>query len=280
MRPIDTCSCKEGGSLKLLYHTVAGRCILKILTRPAVSVIGGAFLGTPISRIWIKKYIDKNKIDMSRFKKTIYQSFNDFFTRELKGTKDFKKYPKNLLLAPCDGKVSAYIISKENTFYIKNSLYTIKDLIEDEALAEDFIGGTCVIFRLTPDDYHRYHYIDDGRILAQKKILGILHTVRPIAHSKYPVYIRNSRVCTRMHTVNFGEVIQIEVGALMVGKIQNHKSSGTFSRGEEKGYFEFGGSTIILILKKDSVEMNRELIENTIRGEESILRMGHVIGEK
>lgn len=280
MKALDTNTNKESFSLRFLYHTFAGRIILKILTHPIISVSAGAFLKTPLSKMWINKFIKKNQIDMNLYRETHYNSFNDFFIRDLKEKKDFKEYQEHLLLSPCDGKVSAYAISKESNFYIKNSVYSIKDLIEDESAAEDFIGGTCVIFRLTPDDYHRYLYIDDGNILTQKKIKGVLHTVRPIAHNRYPVFVQNSRVCTVMNTRNFDEVIQIEVGALMVGKIKNHKSSGAFNRGEEKGYFEFGGSTIILLFKENSVKIDENLLKVTEQGKEAILRVGNIIGEK
>ncbi len=280
MSGVVTHSAKESASLRFLYGTPAGRAVLKILTQPVFSVAGGAFLKMPLSTILIDGYIRKNRINMKRFARKRYRSFHDFFIRELKEKEFSEECPVHLLLAPCDGKASAYTISEENAFRIKNSVYTIGDLLEDEVLAKNFTGGTCVIFRLTPDDYHRYCYVDDGEILARKEIRGVLHTVRPIAHYHYPVFVRNSRVCTMMRTAHFGDVIQIEVGALMVGKIRNHKNSGSFTRGEEKGLFEFGGSTILLLFKEGAVQIKKDILAATLRGEEHVLRVGEVIGEK
>lgn len=266
--------------LTFLYETSFGRFVLKIITQPFFSAVGGTFLKTPPSRMLINRYIRRNEIDMSRFAEKRYRSFNDFFIRELKKGEGCKEHPAHLLLSPCDGKASAYTLTIESSFRIKNTMYSIKDLLEDEALAKDYNGGACMIFRLTPDDYHRYSYIDDGEILGRKKIRGVLNTVRPIAHSRYRVFIRNTRVCTLMRTVRFGDVVQIEVGALMVGKIRNYKDAGRFSRGEEKGFFEFGGSTILLLFKEEAVHIRRDIFETTACGGETVLHAGDIIGSQ
>jgi len=136
-----------------------------------------------------------------------------------------------------------------------------------------------LIFRLTPDDYHRYCYIDNGEILHRKKINGALHTVRPVAYQHYNVFCENSRDYTVMQTTNFGKVIQIEVGALFVGKITNHDDDAA-KRGAEKGMFQFGGSTIIMLFQKDTVTIDEAIYENTRNHKETIVKMGYKIGEK
>ena len=117
-------------------------------------------------------------------------------------------------------------------------------------------------FRLAVDDYHRYSYVDDGQIVFHKKIKGIFHTVNPIANDYYPIYKMNSREYTVIDSNNFGRMIQMEVGAMMVGKIVNYKHS-IATKGEEKGYFEFGGSTVVLILKKETVKIDDDIINNS-----------------
>lgn len=266
--------------LKFLYESVFGRALLKILKQPVFSVVVGWVMKTDLSRLFIGGYIRQNQIDMSRFEERKFHSFNDFFTRSLKNEEVSWKSPRQYLSAPCDGKVSAYNISNKKGFSIKNSKYTVTDLIGDKLLAEEYNNGVCLIFRLEPDDYHRYHYIDDGEIVFQKTIKGCLHTIRPIAQSYYPVFLQNTRECTAMDTSNFGPILQIEVGALLVGKIRNHKASGTFKFSEEKGYFEFGGSTIILLLKEDVVKIREDILKATIRGEEIDVQVGDVIGER
>lgn len=264
--------------VRFLYGTPVGRWLLKGLTNPIFSRVGGYLLDHPASRIFIKAYIGHNHIDMNRFEQKKYYSFNDFFVRKLKAEEPFPSSAPENLLAPCDGKVSVYRIGRDQGFRIKNSVYSITDLLADPELGEEYQGGTCVIFRLTPDDYHRFSYFDNGVIRSQKKIKGILHTVRPIAHSRYPVFIQNSRVCTVMDTEHFGTVVQVEVGALMVGKINHNQSSGSFRRGEENGFFEFGGSTIILLLKKNTVKLHSKLKSNIRQGLESKIAIGEMIG--
>ena len=130
------------------------------------------------------------------------------------------------------------------------------------------------------DDYHRYCYIDNGTKSVNTYIPGELHTVQPIALQNYNIYKRNCREYTILHTENFNDIIQIEVGALLVGKIVNHHGEYTFKKGQEKGMFEFGGSTIVLLVKNDIVDIDKEIFENTNQGLETIVKYGERIGEK
>ena len=136
-----------------------------------------------------------------------------------------------------------------------------------------------MIFRLEVTDYHRFHFIDDGMLDEYKHINGILHTVQPIACEKYPVYHRNAREYTIMHTKNFEDIIEVDVGALMVGKIVNHDVH-EFKRGDEKGFFKFGGSTIILFVKKNIIEIDNDILLNSTLGKETIVSCGEKIGIK
>lgn len=258
---------EEGLALRFLYHTIFGRMILWLLIRESLSKLIGHLFDSKISKWYIKKFISKNNIDMSRFEEKEYQSFNDFFTRKLKNIEE-KKETK--LASPCDGKLTIYPIDENQIINVKHSKYSISSLIQDENLAQKYQNGHCLIFRLTPDDYHRYHFIDDGQIIATKSIKGVLHTVRPIALKKYQVYTENSRVVTKMNTKHFGTITQIEVGALMVGKIKNHDIK-TFKKGEEKGMFLFGGSTIILLIEKDKINISSEIIKNTENNLETLI---------
>ena len=161
---------------------------------------------------------------------------------------------------------------------IKNSYYKVSDLIKNEELAKEYENGYCLIFRLTVDDYHRYSYPDSGSKGKNIKIKGILHTVNPIALEHYNFYKTNSREYTILNCDNLGKVIMVEVGAVMVGKIKNHHQEYNYKRGEEKGYFEFGGSTIVLILK-DNVVIDSDILTNTKNGDETRVLLGEKIGE-
>ena len=137
-----------------------------------------------------------------------------------------------------------------------------------------------MIFRLCVDDYHRYCYIDDGEKEKNTFIKGVLYTVRPVALENYNIYKENSREYTILHTDNFGDVVHIEVGATIVGRIKNHHQEYKFTKGEEKGMFEFGGSTIVLLLEKDKVNIDKEILDNTKDGFETIVKIGEKIGTK
>ena len=258
-----------------LYKTVPGRIILKPLVQPPITKLGGLVLSTRFSALYVKRFIKNNKIDISDYEKRTYRSFNDFFTRTiLPDKRPFDTSPTSFI-SPCDSALTVYDIDKDSSFRIKSSMYTVEELIGENA--DDYNNGKCLIFRLAVHNYHRYCFIDSGYIGKTKKIKGIFHTVMPISE-KYKVYVRNSREVTVLHTDNFGKVCQIEVGALMVGKISNRIINENFKRGEEKGMFEFGGSTIVLLLKKGTVEIRPDIIENSKKGIETPVKYGEKIG--
>lgn len=270
---------KDTAGANFLYHTAPGRLLLKLLIRPGVSRALGAFLDTGISRHLIGPFVKRTKLDLSDYPDIPYHSFNDFFTRRIKDGRRPMEMDDATLVAPCDGKLTVYPVTVDAVFHIKHSAYALKDLLRDESLAREFEGGTCLIFRLTPDDFHRYSFMDNGRILSSKAIPGVLHTVRPIAFRRYPVYLENAREYAVLETSNFGKVIQMEVGALFVGRIVNHPAT-TFARGQEKGKFEFGGSTIILLLQRGAAVIDEDLLENTRQNKESVVRLGARLGHK
>ena len=273
-------SSTEKTSIRFLYKTVPGRILLTLLVRTTVSKLAGLFLRSPASRFYIKRFIKQNNIDMEEYRSVTYKSFDDFFTRELKyGSRSISE-EKNDVIAPCDAKLSAYPITPDCVFDIKRSKYSINELLKDNDLAREFSDGICLIFRLTPDDYHRYIFIDDGEILSQKRIKGVLHTVQPIAYQNISVFHRNTREYTVMKTENFGKIVQMEVGALFVGRISNHGKNHTIKRGEEKGMFQFGGSTIIMLFSNSTVTIDNEIFENTRNNKETIVKMGDIIGER
>lgn len=271
---------KESNLLKFLYHTVPGRVVLKLLTSPIISKIGGAYMDSSFSKIHMKGFIKKNHIDMSEYEKAEYKCFNDCFTRKILAEKRPVSMDANALISPCDARLSAYRINEKSIFHIKRSDYKVEDLIPGSQYAPDYKGGICLVFRLCVDDYHRYGNIDDGEIIENRAVKGRLHTVRPIAVNQYPVFTQNSREYSIVKTENFGLVAQIEVGAMMIGKIKNHQTSGKVMRGTEKGMFLYGGSTIVVLLEKDKVNIPETYFENTKNGIETRVLYGSKIGEK
>ena len=270
---------ESSGILRFLYNTVPGRMVLKIITSPTISKIGGAYMDCRISKIHIKGFIKNNNIDMTQYEKAKYGCFNDCFTRKIKKEMRPINMEENAFIAPCDGRLSAYHISENSDFYIKKSYYSVADLIKNKK-APDFNGGVCLVFRLCVDDYHRYGYVDDGKIVENNYVPGVLHTVRPIALNRYPVFVQNSREYSVIETNNFGTIAQIEVGALMIGKIKNHQKSGLVKKGREKGMFLYGGSTIVVLLEKDKVDIDEKYFRNTANDIETKVKFGSTIGIK
>lgn len=269
---------KQGKLLPFLYETVPGRFLLRGLTHPAISKVAGAFLDTRASTVLIKSYAKKYHIDLSLYEPVQYRSFNQFFTRKIKPEYRPFAMGETELASPCDGKLTVFPITQDAQFTVKGQTYTLNTLLRNEGLAEEFEGGYCFIFRLTVDDYHRYHYLDSGTKGENIFLPGKLHTVRPIALLNRPVFCENSREYTLLQTDHFGTVLQMEVGALMVGRICNLHGSGPIQRGAEKGRFEFGGSTVIVLFRKDTVQPNSSLLERTATDQETPVQCGAVIG--
>ena len=266
---------KESVFLRFLYRTVPGRYLLKLLVQPSVSRAAAWFLSSAASRPLIGYYIRKYKIDMTEFGNKKFRSFNDFFTRK----KELHICPDEPdLISPCDGYLSVYHIGDDLHMQIKHSTYTVGELLESHELAESFRGGTCCVFRLEPQHYHRYIYPVNGTIQEGKKIPGVLHCVRPIACSQFPVYVRNSREYVLIQHDTLGSVVQMEVGAMLVGRIHNHRRNVSAKQGMEKGYFEYGGSTIILLFRKDSVQLLPQFNDAAGTEQEIPIKLGQAFG--
>ena len=134
-----------------------------------------------------------------------------------------------------------------------------------------------LVYRLSADDYHRYCYIDSGKLLLNKVIKGKLHTVRPIARSEN-VFCQNQREYVVLDTENLGEHIYIEVGALQIGKINNFKIH-KFKKGQEKGYFSHGASTIVVIVQQERVSIDKDILEMSKKNIEVKVQYGEKVGK-
>lgn len=266
--------------LKYCYCTRLGKPARCIMTKPVITALTGAYMDTKSSAKLIEGFICRNGIDMSDYVERRYRCFNDFFTRSIKpGARPINSDPE-MLISPCDGYMSAYKISSDSIFSIKDSYYNVEDLVGGSDIAEEYLNGTCLVLRLGVENYHRYCYIDGGFKSRNYHIPGHYHPVQPIVVRKHPVFIQNTREYSILYTKNFGIVTQIEVGACLVGRISNHHEAGVIRRGEEKGFFSFGGSTIVLLFKEGVVDIPQEVFDATSEGKEAIIRYGEAIGRK
>ncbi len=272
---------KKKRQLFLRYcYTKLGSPTQVVMTNPILTAIVGAFMDTRSSAKLINSFVRRNGIDLGDYIQERYRCFNDFFTRQIKsGARPIDPDPE-ALISPCDGRLSAYRISSDSEFYIKDNYYNVEDLVGGDEIAAEYLNGICLVLRLAVDNYHRYCYIDDGFKSRNYHIRGKYHSVQPVVVRKKPVFMQNTREYCVLETENFGTVTQIEVGACLVGKIANHHEAGVMHRGAEKGMFLFGGSTIVLLFKEGTVSIPEEIFELTEKGKETEIRYGSAIGRK
>lgn len=261
-----------GNALDYLYNTIMGRILLKIVINPFFSKVYGLYSKSIFSKNKIKKLISKYNIDLSKYENVDYKSYNEFFTRKMKTIKINED--EKAFISPAEAKLICYKITNDLKVNIKGSIYDLEELL-DEKIDESFINGNCLIFRLSMDNYHRYCFIDEGIYIDQKSINGKLHTVSSIS-SRYKIYKENKRVVNKINLKNIGMVYQIEVGALLVGTIDN-ESVLEFKRGMEKGHFEIGGSTII-VLTRNNIAIDNDIIKNSHEGIETLVDYGEKVG--
>lgn len=261
-----------------LYGHWLGRLLLKPLVSPAFSRLGGAFLDSGLSKALIPWFIRSHSIDMVDYERREYRSYNDFFTRKVAPGARRLDPCQTALVSPCDSRVTVYHIDDQCEFAIKHTRYTVQSLLRDYRLAARYAGGYVWVFRLCVEDYHRYIYVDNGRVSEPTRIPGVLHTVNPVANDHFPIYKENTREYCTIRSEHFGQLLQMEVGAMLVGEIRNHHRGRQVRRGWEKGRFAFGGSTVILMTEKGAALPDADILENSRQGWETKVRLGERVG--
>lgn len=270
--------------IKWLYNTPIGTNLLELLIKKKLfSKVYGYFCDSKLSINKISSFIHEFNIDTSIFEKKLdeFISFNDFFTRKLKKNARPINLGKEFLISPGDGRLLAYEnIDLNKKVQVKGSTYSLSELINNDNISQSFLCGTCLILRLTPSDYHRFHFIDNGICEKSSKIKGDYYSVNPMALNTIPkVFCKNKREYSMFYTENFGNVLYIEVGATCVGSIiQTYQSKHYVKKGDEKGYFKFGGSTIILFFEKNRVKIDDDITNQTEKGYETLVLFGEEIG--
>jgi phosphatidylserine decarboxylase len=238
----------------------------------------------PGSKPKIRKFVESHGVNLHDLERPIesFNTFNEFFIRRLKASARPIDLDPMSLISIADCRLSVYPIREDAVYPVKAGSFTIARLLDDEEIAAAYTGGLCLIFRLAPVDYHRFAYVDDCEQSAVVAINGFYRSVHPLSLRKMKaIFTENRREYCVLKTANFGEVAHIDVGATAVGRIvQHHPGGGRFARGEEKGYFEFGGSTVILLLRPGAAKIDDDIAEYSARGIETIVRYGEKIGVK
>ncbi|MFT8314912.1 MAG: phosphatidylserine decarboxylase [Clostridium sp.] len=272
--------------LNWIYNSPMGMNLLeKFLKKKLFSKFYGFYCNSRMSSYKIKKFVTNFDIDISHSEKSIkeFKSFNDFFSRKLVENSRPIDKNKNSLISPCDGRITAFNnINLDNLIQVKGITYKLSDFIKNDIIAKKYKNGSCIILRLCPTDYHRFHFLDSGICESTVKITGSYYSVNPIALNKINgVFCENKREWSIFHSDNFGDVLYVEVGATCVGSIiQTYTPNKKVFKGMEKGFFKFGGSTIVLFFENKKIIIDEDISEQSKLGFETKILIGEKIGAK
>jgi len=268
--------------LKFLYHHPFGKLSLELLVkRKVLTSYYGSLMNKSGSKKRIKPFVEQYNIDMSEAQKHVdeFTSFNDFFYRKLK----LEARPiENGFVSPADGKLLAFDkIDYVNEFFVKGNRFSLSNFLNDKSLVEKYQEGSMLIVRLAPNDYHRFHFPYAGKAMPAKQIAGYFYSVSPYAvlENFTKVFCGNKRELVTLQTKDKGDVLICPVGATMVGSIiETYASNTEINKGDEMGYFAFGGSSIVVLLEKDALKVDKDILENTINRVETAVIFGEQIG--
>jgi phosphatidylserine decarboxylase len=275
--------------INLLYGTSWLSHLVSFLLLPLVSRFSfpsklyGALQKSPLSRKKIAPFIEKFHVDTSEFLQPphTFASFNEFFIRKLKPAARPIAPGDHVAILPADGRYLVYEnIALSDGFFVKGKKFSLETLLGSSALAEQYAQGSMVIARLAPVDYHRFHFPAPCTPRAPQCIPGKLFSVNPAALKKHSqILAENKRVITSLKTSHFGTVLFIEVGATYVGTIhQTFIPNRPYAKGDEKGYFSFGGSSLILLFEPKKMKFDADLIAASARRLEVLGKMGEPLG--
>lgn len=269
--------------LNWLYHNPVGEATLwAIAKRKIVSSVYGDMMENPSSSDKIQPFIEEYGVDISIAQEQNFNSFNEFFIRKLKPQARPIIQDSLAVASPADGKVLAYENISNSDFYIKGVRFNVESFLNNTELAKKYTDGSMIVFRLAPPDYHRYHFPISGKVPeANTKIDGDYYSVNPLAlREKAEIFWLNKREYGVIESPVFGNVVMVEVGATMVGSMLQSYSGTSIKKGDEKGYFKFGGSTVVLLFEKDKIQIDQDLLRNTSNSLETTIKMGEQIAVK
>lgn len=271
------------GLLAFLYHndSISATSLREFISKNSfVSSLVGMWMKMPWTRKSIPHFCKTYHVNLLDFEAVAYKSFNDFFTRKLQP--DARPIDHFSVIAPCDGRYFCYQdLSHKNSFFVKGQTFSLAKLLNDENLANVYKNGSMIISRLAPVDYHRFHFPVEGKITKITPISGSLYSVNPLAlREKIQILTQNKRIIVEITSEKYGNVIQILVGATSVGTIHlTAKQDTLYKKGEELGYFSFGGSMIITLFQRDTIHLNKKILQQTEEQIETLLQMGTSLEE-
>jgi phosphatidylserine decarboxylase len=255
-----------GGALKTLYGSVFAKPLVHFISRiPLVSSLYGFWQNQFFTKRNILPFIETYHVDASEFRIPVneFRSFNDFFIRKLKPECRPIDSGTNTAIMPADGRYRFFQdISAVDGFVVKGEKFNITTLLGDEKLSQRYARAAMVMARLCPVDYHRFHFPVNSVAGPCRLINGYLYSVNPIAvRQNIHIFTQNKRVITELDSPEFGKVLFIEIGATNVGTInQTYEANFTYQKGDEKGYFSFGASALIVLFEPGRITFDPDLV--------------------
>lgn len=271
-------------SLRWVYGNPLGALALHgVVKRGVFSRFYGWRMDRPASRKAIRPFVEKYRVDTTEFAEPIgsFRTFNEFFYRRLKPGARRIDPDLGTAVFPADGRHLVAVDSEHwPGILVKGGRLDLDDLVRDPGMAERFRRGTLILSRLCPVDYHRFHFPVSGRVGAPRPISGPLFSVNPIAlRRNLDIFIRNKRYVSKIDTEQWGSVLMVEVGATCVGAVEYTYTGGTqVTKGDEKGYFRFGGSSVITIFEPGRIAPAEDLLAHSSEFREVYARMGDTMG--
>jgi phosphatidylserine decarboxylase len=272
------------GYLKFIYGNPLGKIALHALVKRACfSKWYGWRMDRPASRAKVAPFIRDFSVDVDEFADEAgsYRTFNEFFYRKLKpSARPIDQAPDSATF-PADGRHLGFQnIAEMPGIFVKGQVFDLERLIGDHLLARKFREGSLVISRLCPVDYHRFHFPVGGRAGRSVMVNGPLYSVNPIAlKQNIHIFAENKRSICRVDSEQFGTVLFMEIGATCVGGLENtYQPDSDINKGDEKGYFKFGGSSTITIFEPGRIRLDQDLVENTAQYRELYTKMGDRMG--
>lgn len=272
-----------GAILAFLYGSRSGRFLASLIAFfPPISKFYGWWQSLPITKRKVLPFIENFHLDVSEFETPPerFDSFNAFFIRKLKPAS--RPLAEGVIL-PADGRYLFYQNAHDcEGFFVKGKKFTLATLLKDEKLAQTYQFGTLILARLCPTDYHRFHFPCDCTPSAPRLINGPLYSVNPIAlKQNIEILAENKRKITQLKTDFYGTILFIEVGATNVGSIhQTYTPNHRYKKGDEKGFFSFGGSSIILLFESDRIKIDQTLLINSSQHIETLCLFGQSLESK
>ncbi len=268
------------GLLRWTYgHPLGALALAALVKRRFFSAWYGRRMSAPASAAKVRPFIDRYGLDAAEFLDSpdTLRSFNEFFYRKLKPESRPVDPADDAVVFPADGRHLGFAKASEiGGVFVKGQKFDLGKLLSDDRLGTRLEHGSLVLSRLCPVDYHRFHFPVAGVPGEARLINGPLYSVSPLALRKRLAYLwENKRVITRLESDRCGSVWIVEIGATCVGSIRQTFTPGqAVAKGGEKGYFEFGGSSVITLFEPGAVVLESDLLEHSARQTELYARVG------